>query len=278
MIAAMFSATIANLDVGLNKNAGFFVKNFYQPMLRNHASDRELYLVGEIATLVFGIIIVGGAMQLVLAPGLSLFDAFLYLSAYLGMPIAIPLFLGMLVQRTPRWAAWGTALFGVSLTLFFFNFLPTATGRAWFEPLVGEWSYRYAITNRFVMTNLICVPLTSLFFVATKWFYREPAGSDYDAQVEGFFQRMNTPVDFEREVGGDNTAAQARIIGIMACIYGGFVLLLTLIPNPLSGRLGILACAATLLGVGSGLQGYARRLRAAAAPAASEPATAPARP
>jgi Na+/proline symporter len=269
MIAAMFSATIANLDVGLNKNAGFFVKNFYQPMLRSRASDRELYVVGEIATFVFGLIIVGGAMQLVLAPGLSLFDAFLYLSAYLGMPIAIPLFLGMLVRRTPRWAAWGAALFGVSLTVFFFNFLPSATGRAWFEPLVGEWSYRYAITNRFVMTNLICVPLTSLFFVATRWFYREPTGSAYDAQVAGFFSRMNTAVDFEQEVGGDNTASQARIIGIMASIYGSFVLLLTLIPNPLAGRLGILACATTLLGVGFGLQAYGRRLRC---PAAATPA------
>ena len=79
--------------------------------------------------------------------------------------------------------------------------------------------------------------------------------------VEGFFKRMNTPVDFEQEVGGDNTASQARLIGIVASIYGSFVLLLTLIPNPLSGRLGILACAATLLGVGGGLQWYARRLQ-----------------
>ena len=264
MVAAMFSATIASMDVALNKNAGFFVKNFYQPMLRNGATDRELHVVGEIATLVFGVLIAAGALLLVVAPNLSLFDAFLYMNAYLGMPLAIPLFVGMVVKGTPRWAAWGTAAFGAGLTVFFYNFLPSAAGHDWSIPWLGEKVYRYACTNRFVMTNLVCVPLTTLFFLATKWFHRKEAGADYVVQVDGFFQRMNTPVDFEKEVGGDNTAAQARLIGLMATIYGSFVLLLTLIPNPLAGRLGILACAATLLGVGGGLRWYARRLRSRA--------------
>jgi Na+/proline symporter len=259
MIASMFSATIASMDVALNKNAGFFVKNFYQPMLRSKATDRELHGVGELATLGFGIIVIGGALLLVLAPTLSLFDAFLYLNAYLGVPLAIPLFLGMLVSRTPKWAAWGTALFGVMLAIFFYHILPTAALRAFLTPLVGDWAYAYANSNRFVMTNLICVPLTSLFFLGTKLFYREAREAAYALQVEDFFKRMNTPVDFEKEVGGDNSHAQARLIGIMASIYGGFVLLLTLIPNPIEGRLGILACASTLLSVGGGLLLYSRR-------------------
>jgi Na+/proline symporter len=260
MIAAMFSATIASMDVALNKNAGFFVKNFYQPILRKHASDSELHRVGELATLGFGLIIVGGALLLVLAPNLSLFDAYLYMNAYLGMPLAIPLFMGMLLKRTPVWAGWGTALFGFLLTVFFYNLLPTETLRAAVAPIVGDWAYAYACSNRFVMTNLICVPFTTLFYVATKLFYREAPESAYALQVGDFFKRMNTPVDFEKEVGGDNSGAQARLIGLMASIYGCFVLLLTLIPNPIEGRLGILACALTLLSVGGALLLYAKRL------------------
>jgi Na+/proline symporter len=260
MIAAMFSATIASMDVALNKNAGFFVKNFYQPILRKDARDRELFMVGEVATLGFGMLIVGGALLLVAAPNLSLFDAALYMNAYLGVPLAIPLFVGMLMSRTPAWAAWATAGVGVLLTVFFYNVLPTTAAHDWFAPWLGEPVYRYASTNRFVMTNLVCVPLTTLFFIGTSLFYSPRPDEEQTQQVGEFFRRLNTPVDFEKEVGGDNTAAQARLIGIMATIYGSTVLLLTLIPNPIAGRLGILGCAATLLGVGLGLLGYSHWL------------------
>ncbi|HYD82818.1 MAG TPA: hypothetical protein VEA63_02175, partial [Opitutus sp.] len=112
MIAAMFSATIASMDVALNKNAGFFVKNFYQPIVRKKAGDRELLLAGEISTVVFGALIVALAMSVVVGSTISLFDAFLYLNAYLGLPLSIPMFLGMLIKKVPRWAGWGTTLFG----------------------------------------------------------------------------------------------------------------------------------------------------------------------
>lgn len=260
MIAGLFSATIASIDVALNKNAGFFVKNFYQPMLRPHALDRELLIVGELATLGFGVLITVGAIVLVAAPNLSLFDAYLYLGAYIGMPLAVPLFMGMLVRRTPLWAGWATVLAGVALTVLFYDVLPTALGRGLFEPWLGTGAYRYAVTNKFVVTNLVGAPLTILFFLGTRWFHRA-VPSSYEQQVDEFFLRMKTPVDFEREVGNDNSERQAAMLGKAALIYGGAILLLVLIPNPWSGRLGILACASTVIGVGIGLLYYAHRLR-----------------
>jgi hypothetical protein len=98
-----------------------------------------------------------------------------------------------------------------------------------------------------------------LFFFATRLWSRPHAGSDYDQDVAEFFTRANTPVDFDKEVGGDNTAVQARMLGIVACIYGGFITCLILIPNPWLGRAGILGCASLLWAVGGGLLLYARR-------------------
>ncbi|HVU15434.1 MAG TPA: hypothetical protein VHD32_00805 [Candidatus Didemnitutus sp.] len=259
MIAAMFSATIASMDVALNKNAGFFVKNFYQPLLRRHAGDRELLLAGEISTVVFGALVVALAMSVVVGSKISLFDAFLYLNAYLGLPLSIPMFLGMLIKRVPRWAGWGTTVFGVLVTVVLYDFLPTASGHAWMAPWTGESIYHYMITNRFVMTNVAGVPLTMLFFWGTRFLYREPAGSDYDRDGKEFFRRMETPVDFDKEVGGDNTAEQAGLLGRVALIYGAFIVLLVLIPNTLTDRLGILGCALIPLAVGFGLRGYAQR-------------------
>lgn len=265
MIAAMFSATIASMDVALNKNAGFFVKNFYQPVLRRRARDRELLLAGEISTVVFGLLIIGLAVSVVVGTRVSLFDAFLYMNAYLGLPLGIPVLMGMLVRKVPRWAGWGTALFGVLFTVFLYDVLPTAVGRDLFQPLLGETIYHYAITNRFVMTNMVGVPLIMLFFVATKGLYRPAPGSEYERDTAEFFRRMETPVDFEKEVGGDNSPQQAGLLGRIALIYGVFIVLLILIPNTLADRLSILACALIPLGVGFGLRRYSRR--AAAAPA-----------
>ncbi|HWA26614.1 MAG TPA: hypothetical protein VG734_13220 [Lacunisphaera sp.] len=259
MIAAMFSATIASMDVALNKNAGFFVKNFYQPVLRKQAGDRELLLVGEISTVGFGIVIVGLAASVVVGSKVSLFDAFLYMNAYLGFPLGIPLLLGMFFRRIPHWAAWGTALFGVAVTVFLYNFLPTAAGRDLLQPWLGESVYHYAITNKFVLTNVAGVPLTMLFFIATRLFYRPAPGTEHERDANEFFRRMATPVDFEKEVGNDNSAQQAGLLGRIALIYGVFIVLLVLIPNSLADRIGIFACALIPLLVGFGLRSFARR-------------------
>ena len=259
MIAAMFSATIASMDVALNKNAGFFVKNFYQPVLRKKAADRELVLAGEVSTVIFGLIVVGLAASVVVGAKISLFDAFIYMNAYLGLPLGVPMLLAMFIRKVPRWAGWVTALFGVGVTVVLYDVLPTAVGREFFQPFLGENIYHYATTNRFVMTNMVGVPLIMLFFVGTRLFYRPAPNTEAERDVAEFFRRMKTPVNFETEVGGDNTAQQAGLLGRIAWMYGAFIVLLVLIPNSLADRISIFACALIPLGVGLGLSSYARR-------------------
>ena len=275
MIAGMFSATIASMDVALNKNAGFFVKNFYQPVLRPRATDRELMFAGEIATVVFGVLITAFALAMVAGSTVSLFDAFLYMNAYLGVPLSIPMFLGMIVQRVPRWAGWATTLFGILTTAFCYLFVPSAAGHALLAPVLGDTIYHYLITNKFVITHLVGVPLTMLFFFATRFWDRPGTDADYETQTAEFFRKMNTPVNFEKEVGGDNTPAQARILGIIACIYGGFITGMLFIPNPWLGRAGIGACALFLWSVGAGLLLYSRSAGRKNAAAQSHSASVP---
>ena len=131
-------------------------------------------------------------------------------------------------------------VFGVLITAFLYNVVPSAPGRAWMEPLLGHGLYTYVITNKFVITNLVAVPLTMVFFCLTRLAYRPLADPKYEQNANEFFRRMATPVDFEKEVGGDNTATQARVLGAIACFYGAFITCLLLIPNPWLGRAGIL--------------------------------------
>jgi hypothetical protein len=67
-----------------------------------------------------------------------------------------------------------------------------------------------------------------------------------------FFTNLNTPVDFNREEGAHNANddRQSRAIGWLCLAYGGFVLLLAAIPNPITGRLAFIGCGSLVTIIG----------------------------
>jgi Na+/proline symporter len=265
MVAALFAATMSSMDTGLNVNAGFLVKNFYQPIFRPNASEMELQRAGQVATLLSGGVMMGLAILIVNGGKVTLFDAYLYLSAYIQAPLTVCLFMGILIHRTPAWSAWVSVVFGILTTLFLFNVVPMEFMGKLLRPVIGDWFYTYLQTNKFTFTNLITVPATSLVFFSTRYFYHRSHRSrnkeQYDASLDEFSRRIATPVDFESEVGGDNTAHQALTIGTLCMVYGGVVMLGVLIPNPISGRIVILGCAAFMFSIGLCLYLYGRTKR-----------------
>lgn len=263
LVAGLFAATMSSMDTTLNKNAGFLTKNFYQPIFRKNASDKELHRVGEVFTLFSGVLMISIAILLATRGKMSLFDAYLYMAAYIQAPLTVALFMGMLARRTPAWSAWATILFGCSISLFLFEVVPLNFMEEWMVPLTGETFYNYLITNKFTLTNLVTVPATTFFFVWTRRFYRERKHNhEYIERVNEFSRRIKTPVDFETEVGDDNTAQQAGITGVLAMIYGGFIALAVLVPNPLSGRIAIGSIAVTMLIIGALLYSYSKHVKA----------------
>ena len=112
LVAAMFAATMSSIDSGLNRNAGIFVKNFFQPILVPNISEKKLMVVSRLITIGFGVLIISLALFLNSLKELSLFDAMLLMSALLGFPQMIPSFLGFFIRKTPDWAAWATILVG----------------------------------------------------------------------------------------------------------------------------------------------------------------------
>src|SRR5258708_21225198 len=72
LVSGVFAATMSAMDAGLNSNAGIFIKNFYEPLLRLGATERELLLAGKITTLAFGAIIIALAQAYSRFPQFSL--------------------------------------------------------------------------------------------------------------------------------------------------------------------------------------------------------------
>jgi Na+/proline symporter len=260
LISGIFAATMSSMDAGLNKNAGFFVKNFYHVVLRPHAGEREQLLVSKLVTLIMGLMVVAAALTFSSWKSVKLFDLMLQFGSLVALPYSVPLIWGTILRRAPAWAGWTTVVVGFAASLAAkYVFTP-----AWFAKMM-EWSSalnpREASDWGTLSGVIVNTVMGSAWFLGCCWFHHTRSDAER-TRVAQFFQRMGTPVDFRKEVGAGNDAQQYRVLGLMCLVYGGFMLLLVLVPNSLGGRLGMFFCAASIFGVGTLLHWQGRRLTA----------------
>jgi len=90
LVSGIFAATMSAMDGGLNKSAGIFIKNFYQPVCRPTAPDRHLLKAGKVVTLVLGMVIILVALRLSQLKQLGLFLLMQRVSILIGVPITVP--------------------------------------------------------------------------------------------------------------------------------------------------------------------------------------------
>ena len=258
MTTGLFAATMASMDVALNKNAGFVINNFYKPMLRPNAPDKELLLAGKLATLLGGSLVITLAITLATDHTVSLFDVYLFISGYLTIPLGTPLFLGIFIKHTPQWAPLATIITGFMVSWFIFQGISTEVVKQFMERHLYNSTCYYILNHRFAINNLVNLTLTSLVFCASTLFYKS-VDNVQKRDNDAFFLKMNTPVDFNLEVGGDNSAEQARVLGKLALLYGSFLAVASLIPNTVLGHLAMVFCAFVMCGVGFGLYLYSQK-------------------
>ncbi len=257
LVVGLFAATMSSLDTAFNKNAGYIVCNFYRDILRPEASDKELFFAGQVATAISGSGVIIVALVLANIGKISIFDSYLYFAAFFGTGSAVAFLLGMFIKRTPPWVAWSTALLSMLASFILFTLLRLDWTAELVRPLLAGTPlaavYEYIITNPFFMTNLVITPVCVVYFFVVRRFYKPEKYPKYVESVEKLFDDMRTPVDFNKEIGeeNDNSSQQAKTLGVLSMVYGGFIFLLVLVPNPLSGRLAILGCSSIMLFVGA---------------------------
>ncbi len=263
LLSAMLGATVTSMDAGLNKNVGIAIRSLYKPLFRPQASEKHLLVAGKLCTLLFGGVIILFALYINRIRDTNLFDFVNQLAAYLLMPLALPLILGLFYKRTPGWSAWSTALVAGGASWLIGRFCTPG----WFQNLMG-WEKPLnadeATYLKLALTTLGGTVITGMaWFFMTSLFYRSTQ-PDEQERIEGFFRNLETPVD-KHGVEGVQTSVY-KLLGTLCLVYGVFILLLMAIPNGFTGRLAFLFVGGTFCVVGWVLRRLARPVHLPVAP------------
>jgi solute:Na+ symporter, SSS family len=273
LVSGIFAVAMANIDTGLNKNAGIFVRNFYQKILRPAASPRELLLAGRGFTAFFGCTIIALAAWIGTVRNLNLFDLVNLIGAMAGLPIIVPLCLGLFIKNTPSWTGWSTALVSFAAAAL----AKWGVGTGLFTLCTGIPGAELTAQERtdvvFATTVLLVATIGSAWFLAVARLARSAISDEQRERAARFFRDLDTPIDAAREGIVYNDARQYRVIAPLCLIYGAVVSLGVAIPNPLEGRLCFLFVGGVMLAIGLVMRAAGRR--ATAAEAAPKPAPAP---
>ena len=271
LMCAMFGATLTQMDAGVNKAVGVFVRSFYLPVMRPKASEKHLLLASKVCTLSFGIIII--ALSLIINTNRQT-DVFTLLNQFmvsLGFPLTLPIFFGLFFKRTPGWSAWVTALacfafsawanFSLAGQLGDPNFVQDLP--AMLRDLVGRGGAALTVAERADLLLVVTAAGTSVigvlcFFGSTIFYAKRPAAERQ--RVDSLYERLRQPVE-ELETSNENDEPVYRLLGALCLVYGGFIFLLTLIPNGWSGRLSFVLIGTAMGAAGLVLWLIGRRKR-----------------
>ncbi|HTQ30815.1 MAG TPA: hypothetical protein VMI53_06355 [Opitutaceae bacterium] len=116
----------------------------------------------------------------------------------------------------------------------------------------------------------VSVMACSLWFIATALFARFNS-PEYTKQEEEFFKRLHTPIVADPGQTRSIDLAQVRTLSRLCIPYGGFVMLLAAIPNPLEGRLSFIVSGGLIVGIGLLLRWRAAALVRQEPPAQAAP-------
>ena len=249
LLAGLFAASMSSMDSALNKNTGIIVRSVYQPYMAKkgkQVNDKKLLRLSMLLSFISGILVIGMALYFRSLKELSLFDLMMSLSAMIQVPLLIPLILGLFVKKTPAWAPWATVLLGLFMSWFMKEIFTPQVFANWIG--IAEFTNREAADMSLILTLGAHIFITSSFFCATSLFYKEISDKN-KAETARFFKNLETPViaddkqdEFDRQ--------QRNKLGTMVICMSAGILMMSLISNPLWGRMIFVLCALVIFSIG----------------------------
>lgn len=256
LVSGIFAATMSSMDAGLNKNAGVFVKNFYQPILRPAAGERELLRAGKLTTVVLGLTVIVVAHFYSTLRNLTLFELMVKFQVLVSLPYVVPLVLGLIIRRTPGWTGWSAVIVCFVTSFLTDRYLDIAWAARRFGVLDDVTSWERQNWEQGIGVFTIFGAGLAWFLLARRFYDRESA--EQKASIERLCRNLATPVDYAKEESAATDDKQSWLIGWLCLPYGAAVGCMALIPNPATGRLAFLFCGGVVMLIGWALVKQAR--------------------
>lgn len=241
MVTAMFAASMANIDTGLNANAAIFIQNirplFERIGLAKPLGDAAMLGLSRRVSVAFGLLIITIALYFAGQNELGIFEVMLEMMGMFMLPLVIPVLMAVFIPGVPSWTPF--VVVGASVVPSLIRLMAV---KDWipFDP----WNYQF---------NIVLVLSTGVivFLLCMRFYKRE--SEEYKTRVREFYERMHRPVNFKEEVGLDRDAEQMKMVGGFVALVGFFVSFLLLVPNEFSDKMGIVFVSGFIFLTGGGM-------------------------
>ena len=119
LIAGILAATMSSVSTFFNMYSAVITKDIIGTVFIKNASKKLLHRIGMVVTLVMGLVTILIAYFYNTLPGLGVFDLLIKVGAVLGIPVAVPIILGLVYKRTPSWVPYTVILVGMGVGAVF---------------------------------------------------------------------------------------------------------------------------------------------------------------
>jgi solute:Na+ symporter, SSS family len=252
VIAAMFSATMANLSSHFNVRASVLTNDVYRRLFRPNASEKELVVTGRAMTAAVGGLTILVALLFANASAPELFTIMVTLFGGAVAPLGIPMLLGIVSRRISTLAATAGVVGGLALSIALIFLLPDS-GDLW-----GIHWERATIVFAFSAAAVL-VLMYGLSAI------RPIAGAEKQ-RVALFHKRLDTPIgglpeDNLPEGGREAAVSPFGIVGLCVTCIGVLMLCVQpfigeALPKILNVMLGLV-----LVSIGGSMSWLSRRAR-----------------
>ncbi len=110
-LSAMMAASMSSMSGGWNALSSIVSIDIYKTLFKVTASETEVLLVGRITTIIIGLITISIALAIIhSAYGIFTISSIIF--GLTGLPVAIPLLMGLLYKKMSRWSAISSVIAG----------------------------------------------------------------------------------------------------------------------------------------------------------------------
>lgn len=236
VVAAMLAATMSALDSSWNISSGVMTKDIYQRLVRPNASERELLNVARLSTGFIGTVATLIAVTIALTET-QLFGMAQRVVSIIQSPTVVPVLLGLLLPRMPRWSGMVAVSVGVIAYVVNSHVLPDTT----------PFAVQFAVSFGSVIGAM----------VLCGWL--APARGRSREQIETFFDKLKKPAEQPARAPAADAPDLLGITGVFVAVIGLLMLAMIALPQPALHRILTALGSAFLLGVGLLMRWCGRR-------------------